>query len=309
MIVDPAQPRGIVLLVDDSPETLGPLIDALENAGLTALVARDGASAIALLDRVEPDLILLDAVMPGLDGFATCRKIKARPEMATTPVFFMTGLSDSENVLEGLHAGGVDYVTKPIKPDEIIARIMVHIANARMITEARSALDTGDHGVVAFTTGGAIAWTSPRASELLSTATTSLDPEQTARLLAWLRRAAELPVSSSMDLELDQPDGSGLRITLIGRSAAGDILARIRPSQGLEPAEILSRALEISAREGEVLDWLANGKSNRDIAAILKLSPRTVTKHVEQIFLKLGVENRTAAAAIALRHLFRAGTE
>ncbi|MEM8877801.1 MAG: helix-turn-helix transcriptional regulator, partial [Pseudomonadota bacterium] len=107
-------------------------------------------------------------------------------------------------------------------------------------------------------------------------------------------------------MELKGSRDSNYSLQFIGKSAVGDILVRIRPLTEQNSAETLSNALPISVREGEVLAWLANGKSNRDIAEILELSPRTVTKHVEQIFLKLGVENRTAAAAIALRHLFQA---
>ncbi len=298
--------QSIVLLVDDNPETLGMLIAALEEAGLMAIVARDGTSALQLLGRIEPDLILLDALMPGLDGFETCRRIKALPQLATTPVVFMTGLSDSEHVLAGLRAGGVDYVLKPIKPDELIARISVHVANARMISEAREALDTAEHGVVAFRPSWTVSWTSPRGSALLADASETRDPLKDERLVAWLETAANQPISNSSELELGCADGQGVRITLIGRSAAGDILARIGLKQRLSQPDVLSGALGISTREGEVLAWLAHGKSNRDIADILTLSPRTVTKHVEQIFLKLGVENRTAAAAIALRHLFNA---
>ncbi len=91
-----------------------PLVEALESAALTVLVARDGLSAISLLDRVKPDLILMDAIMPGIDGFETCRRIKKISDMSLTPVIFMTGLSDWEHVIAGLEAGGVDYVTKPI---------------------------------------------------------------------------------------------------------------------------------------------------------------------------------------------------
>src|SRR3546814_4731691 len=79
--------------------------------------------------------------MPPPDGFETCRRIKANPLLGAIPVMFMTGLSDTAHVVEGLRAGGVDYVTKPIMLDELIARIHVHIANARMMRSAQAALD------------------------------------------------------------------------------------------------------------------------------------------------------------------------
>ena len=111
-------PRDTVLVVDDTPDTLGFLTAALEQASLTVLVATDGASAIKLLAHVTPDLILMDAVMPGMDGFETCRQIKADPALSHLPVIFMTGLTDTQHVVLGLEAGGVDYVAKPIVVDE-----------------------------------------------------------------------------------------------------------------------------------------------------------------------------------------------
>lgn len=292
--------RPIVLVVDDSPETLAVLIDALEEAGITSLVSRDGAAALDLLDRVTPDLILLDAMMPGLDGFATCRRIKARPAFETVPVVFVTGLGDTAHVLEGLRAGGVDYLTKPIAPDEVIARMAVHIANARLVADARRALDAADRSVLALRQDGRVAWASPLAAELLArNASDAATGALSSAAADWARAAAGRAVSEQPPLDL--PGAEPLRLTLIGRSASGDALARVRRATTGSPGSALSAALGLSAREGEVAAWLAQGKSNRDIAAILGLSPRTVTKHVEQIFVKLGVENRTAAAAVCLR--------
>lgn len=294
--------RSIVLLVDDSPESLGQLIEALEGAGLTTLVARDGESALSILSRITPDLVLLDAIMPGLDGFATCNRIKQRPELATTPVVFMTGLSDSAHVLAGLSAGGVDYVTKPINHDELIARIAVHVANARMIATARQALDASGYGVVAFRRDGTVSWASPRAIDLLGATADVLDEPDRAALLDWLAQSTVRPVSRSPDLTLKAgTDANDLRLVLLGRSGFGEILARVTSNAPVTAT--LSKELGISLREAEVLTWLARGKSNKDIAAILQLSPRTITKHVEQIFTKMGVENRTAAAALALRYM------
>src|SRR5882724_5523311 len=130
------EPRSIVLVVDDSPNTLRMLTDAIEGAGMTVLVALDGEQALSLIERITPDVILMDAVMPGLDGFEICRRLKRHSALSHVPIIFMTGLSETEDIIKGLDAGGVDYVTKPIVPDELLARIRVHLANARL---ARSA--------------------------------------------------------------------------------------------------------------------------------------------------------------------------
>ncbi len=139
---DPAaKRRDIVLVVDDTPGNLSFLTDTLDHAGVTVLVATDGMSALALVDQITPDLILMDAMMPGIDGFETCRRLKQDKQLTHVPVIFMTGLSESWHVVKGLEVGGVDYVTKPIVVDELLARIRVHLANARLAHGTRAALD------------------------------------------------------------------------------------------------------------------------------------------------------------------------
>src|SRR5580704_2228731 len=124
--------EDIVLVVDDSPDALRMLTDLLEEAGMTALVALEGDQALAIVEKITPDIILMDAVMPSIDGFETCRRLKHNKALAHVPVIFMTGLSETQDIVKGLEAGGVDYVTKPIVPDELLARIRVHLANARL---------------------------------------------------------------------------------------------------------------------------------------------------------------------------------
>src|SRR6266403_3751013 len=141
--------RDVALVIDDSPETLRLLTDALDGAGMTVMVAMDGAAAMRIVDQITPDVILLDAVMPGIDGFEICRRLKRHSELSHVPVIFMTGLSETEDVIKGLDAGGVDYVTKPIAPDELLARIRVHLANARISQSARAALDASGRFLLA----------------------------------------------------------------------------------------------------------------------------------------------------------------
>src|SRR5246500_4911612 len=124
--------RDIVLVVDDSPETLRLLTDAIEDAGMTVLVAREGTQALSIVEKVQPDVILMDALMPGTDGFEPCRRLKRNKALAYVPLIFMTGLSDTDHIIEGLEAGGVDYATKPLVPGELLARIRVHRPNARI---------------------------------------------------------------------------------------------------------------------------------------------------------------------------------
>ena len=203
----PPVERAVVLLIDDAPDTVRMIAEALDDAGYTVLVATDGATALQRVERVIPDAVLLDACMPGMDGFETCRRLKQAPGMRTVPVIFMTGLAETERLVEGLSAGGVDYLVKPVVPDELVARLQAHLRVAREMNAAM----------------------------------------------------------------------------------------RSRGEDAAPAAVLLPNPL--TQREMDVLQWVACGKTNRDVAEILGMSPRTVNKHLEHIYEKLGVETRTAAVA------------
>src|SRR5256714_3010544 len=173
-----AKKRDVALVVDDSPETLRLLTDALDGAGMTVMVALDGASAMRIVDQITPDIVLLDAIMPGMDGFETCKRLKCDAGLSKVPIIFMTGLAETEHIVRGLEAGGVDYVTKPIVVEEMLARIRVHLANARMTQSARAALDVSGRYLLAVSRQGRILWATPQAQKLLSaTLTANADDE------------------------------------------------------------------------------------------------------------------------------------
>jgi two-component system, sensor histidine kinase and response regulator len=117
-----------ILIVDDMPNNLGILLEDLSERGFEILVAEDGESAIEQVEYARPDLILLDVLMPGIDGFETCRRLKANPLTQAIPVIFMTALAEVEDKIKGFNAGGVDYITKPIQQEEVFARIKTHLS-------------------------------------------------------------------------------------------------------------------------------------------------------------------------------------
>ncbi|MDJ0701957.1 MAG: response regulator [Leptolyngbyaceae cyanobacterium MO_188.B28] len=123
----PADPTRNILIVDDNPNNLGVLSDFLWDMGFEVLVARDGESALQKTQYAVPDLILLDVMMPGIDGFETCRRLKAQPATRDIPVIFMTALSESAHKVKGLSLGAVDYITKPFQQDEVLARVKLHL--------------------------------------------------------------------------------------------------------------------------------------------------------------------------------------
>lgn len=291
--------NDIALVVDDSPDALSLINDTLETANIDVLVALEGKQALTIAKRIRPDIILLDAIMPVMNGFDTCKALKADPSLAAIPVIFMTGLTDTDDIVRGLEAGGVDYLVKPIQPNELLARMKVHLNNARLTNSAYSALDsTGQHLItVAFS--GHIKWATPQSHALLAKANATEEWQQTSfaqQIANWLAKKPELGQSFTL-ADIAYP----LSVKLVGHQNDQDELLKLIDGERQSNASILKNSLKLTDRESEVLHWITNGKSNREIAEILSMSPRTVNKHLEQIFPKLGVENRTAAAAIALK--------
>lgn len=306
-MADESMRRDTLLVVDDSPETLGFLTDTLENAGFTVLIATDGESALQLVEQITPDLVLLDAVMPGLDGFETCRRLKRERLMAHLPVIFMTGLSETGHVIQGLAAGGVDYVTKPIVVDELLARIRVHLANARVAQGTSAVLDAAGRFLLATDRTGRLLWCTPKARQLLTGLLPAQDGQEPSLPAALMERLIQLrrqgtagPARSVLEI-----GGRKLEITVLSPIGPDELLFSLTEIGSESDEEILQRTLSLTSRESEVLLWVSRGKSNREIGEILSISPRTVNKHLEQIFVKLGVENRASAAARAVRALAR----
>ncbi|MBT0664200.1 response regulator [Geobacter pelophilus] len=134
--------KQVILTVDDDPNNLAVVMDCLTECNYTILVAEDGESAIARADYAKPDLILLDVMMPGIDGFETCRRLKAQRSTREIPVIFMTALAETGHKVKGLEAGGVDYITKPFHREELLARIAVHLQLRELTSRLSEANET-----------------------------------------------------------------------------------------------------------------------------------------------------------------------
>ena len=302
-----AATASVVLVVDDMPQSLGALCIELEREGHTVLVAADGAAALARLELVTPDAILLDAQMPGLDGFDVCRRIKAHPAWQHIPVIFMTGLSETSHIVRGFEAGGVDYVVKPLRAEEVLVRLTTHVRNARTVRLARDAIDIGGHGVLMIDARQRLAWRSPRAQQWLAE---FFGAKADAACMAWLARPdAGSDARADAGLCTLKLAGRTLHARRLGSAGLGETMwllgLRSADEWTASAASAASRlaTASLTARETEVLSWIAKGKTNRDVGEILGLSPRTVNKHLEHVFEKLGVETRAAAAALASREL------
>jgi DNA-binding NarL/FixJ family response regulator len=296
--------RDCILVVDDNPDSLRFLVDTLDAQDMTVLIARSGEATLDLLGEARPDLILMDAVMPGMSGIETTQAIKRNPATAHIPVIFITGLGDPEHVVAALGTGGVDYVRKPIVVEELLARIRVHLANARTTSRARLALGLAGRSLAAVDSAGRLVWCTPQAEGLFM----RLDP-------AWGPDAGALPEAlQGAALGLlgadPAPDGASIRASLRGMDIDLSVIDSDRPGEVLlrvtevrEDGKIaaLQKQGGLTRREAEVLLWVSYGKTNKTVSEILGISPRTVNKHLEQVFRKMGVETRAAATAIAVR--------
>jgi DNA-binding NarL/FixJ family response regulator len=299
--------RTIVLVVDDSQDTLTMLTDVLTFENLEVLTAKDGPRAIQLANEARPDVILMDAIMPGMDGFETCRILKSEVELSDIPIIFMTGQDDSDHVVKALEVGGVDFVSKPTSLPELIARMRVHLANARKAHSARHALDITGRKIVTVSNSGDIIWSTPQATKLFRE--NGIQSESGEKvpwvILSWLLGLKDNdPGLQGHQLDLSET-GRSIILRYIGSTPEGDYLLAVSDQQNGSDERRLADFFDLTIRESEVLLWITHGKSNKEVAEILSLSPRTVNKHLEQIFTKLGVENRTAAATKTVRVLWQ----
>jgi DNA-binding response OmpR family regulator/DNA-binding CsgD family transcriptional regulator len=296
---------NVVLIVDDVPDNLSVLHDALDESGYTVLVATGGEAALQRASQALPDIVLLDAMMPGMDGFEVAKRLKASSQTAHIPIIFMTGLTETEHLVAALDAGGVDYVTKPIKPKEVLARMGVHVQGARQARQTRNALDAfGYASITVRASDGKLMWQTPLARELLLAYYGTSSPLAPPPVVEWLRRhLAEAERQIEPPRLTAELGARRLTFRLHQQTGDEDWLIVMRETSDTAVIEAMSLSFKLTAREAEVLYWVVKGKINRDIADIVGASPATVKKHLERIFAKLGVETRTAAAGMAMNRI------
>jgi DNA-binding NarL/FixJ family response regulator len=279
-----------LLLVDDSDDERRWLQGELERAGMRVRCATNGEAALREIAASRPEAVLLDVVMPGLDGFETCARLRERDD--DLPVIFMTGLGETEHVVRGFEVGANDFVTKPLAVPEVIARTLAHTRTARLVRATREAIDATDRAMIAIDRDRVL-WLNDAARRLLGD---QCEPTYDAPRPAWMAPLDQIRDGAvKAELQLGSRVLDARRIAEPGPAVCVVALAlRETVAAGWAPPEL-------TVRESEVLLWVGRGKTNRDIAEILGMSPRTVNKHLEHIFAKLGVETRTAAAAAARR--------
>ncbi len=300
-----------ILIVDDTPANLGVLLGVLEEAGYEVLVATSGERALTRLAYIQPDLVLLDVNMPGLDGYETCRRLKADARWREVPVLFLTAQDDAGDKLRGFQAGAVDYITKPLHAEEVLARVRAHLQirslqralaeqNALLQTamarrlEAEAQLQQGlDRAVLVVDPSGEVEFCTQLAQRWLRKyfpfhADAATLPPPLVRWLAGGQAAgpysAELQ-EGRLEVQRFAPTDPGAYIVL-------RLIEKV-PSVG-SPARLMQ--LGLTASEADVLYWAAHGKSNQEVAIILGKTLNTIKKHVVNLIVKMGVDSRLMAA-------------
>ena len=309
----PVRPATL-LLVDDVPENLDLLIDTLRGAGHEIRVAESGERALKQLPHINPDLVLLDVMLPGLSGFETCRRLKADPRWRDVPVLFVTALTDVAEKVRGFEAGGIDYLTKPFHPQEALARVTAHLQlaalrrelerkNAELAEENAFRLETErqlqeslDRVLLVVKNDGRVVFCTRAASRLLARVFPEALPDRLPpKLLAWV--GSREPRSPEV---LPQ-----LRARLFAEPGAGESFVLLLEDLAWQPKVERLLSLGLTPRESEVLFWFVEGKGAPEIAVIMGVSHNTARKHGQSVLEKLGVENRLAAVRIALERLGR----
>jgi DNA-binding response OmpR family regulator/DNA-binding CsgD family transcriptional regulator len=298
----PAVPPTL-LVVDDTPAALGVVCDTLRREGVRVLLAENGAAAREVLARTIPDLILLDVVMPGEDGFTVCEALRAAPAWRDIPVIFLTAIDAAEQKVRAFAAGAVDYVTKPVHVPELVARVRVQLdlraarrtletKNAELETEVALRLDAEaqlaaslDRAVVVLDRAGTIVFATRLAHDLL------------AKYFPGGRPAA---FSSG---GLFPAENGALIVRRFAEAGRDDTVMLVLEEEHAPPGPGALLALGLTPRQAEVAYWVAQGKSNAETAMILGTSPRTVDKHMERIFERLGLENRASLMVAASERL------
>ena len=301
--MSPTLPPPTLLVVDDTPAALGVVCDTLRREGVRVLLAENGAMAREVLARTRPDLILLDVLMPGEDGFTLCAAFRAHAAWREIPIIFLTAIDEAEQKVRAFAAGAVDYVTKPVHVPELIARVRVQLElcaarrqleskNLELEAEIAIRLDAEeqlaaslDRAVVVLDRAGAMIFATRLAHDLLAKYFPNGRPEA---LAAGVRF----------------PAGPGaLLVRRFAEAGRDDTVMLVLEEEFAPPGPAALIALGLTVRQAEVVYWVAQGKSNAETALILGTSPRTVDKHMERIFQRLGIENRASLMVTANEHL------
>lgn len=304
------------MIIDDTPENLALLSDTLSEAGYRVLVATSGDTALEQIQYITPDIILLDIIMPGLNGYETCQRLKANSVTAQIPVLFMTALGELDDLLKGFGEGAVDYIAKPIRPPEVLARVEAQLQLARQVKRAEEALNHGAFAAMAIDQKGVITWLPQAASiwlkECFGQNQFCVGKQIPETILEW----ALLNMSQPQAIDAEQFEvkrvGNHFTAKQVACNNGVESLLLLEKHGSEWNLDSLKNSLGLTPREAEILMWISRGKTNKEVGLIINSSPRTINKHLEHVFEKLGVATRAAAVSMALQrtsHLLSGGED
>ncbi len=325
-----------ILIVDDNPDDLNLLAMHLRRANYIVIESETGENCLTLLSQLKPDLVLLDVRMAGIDGFETCRRIKAIPSMKEIPVIFLTSLEDPADKVEGFQVGGVDYIVKPPQPQELFARIENHLALQRSkieVVELNAQLEELMQKRLVELHNESL-WRRQYEQEVAKLLETVRYQGQQLGLLmqfclgsdskeadvgkvllelpkTYLNLLREHLTLAHNHAAVTQDKTAGMLVTE-HLSAAMDLLSTLKDQlqqvatqkgRSIETtAQSLGSIAKLSAREQEILRMVANGRSNAEIAQMLSLAEPTVRVYRSRIMGKLQLDDATALIKFAIRH-------
>jgi DNA-binding NarL/FixJ family response regulator len=333
-----SESSATILIVDDTSAILALLYEQLEQNNFSVMVAESGVSALQRIRRLKPDLILLDVLMPNLDGFETCRRLKADPATQEIPVIFMTGLHDINEMVHGFAVGGVDYITKPLQMPEVLARIHTHLTIRQLqqqLQEQNELLEQRVHERTLALQAEISRRRQQEAEKQKLLDMVGKQSDQLRALTAWVidshhqhgvglsatLRAQMTETLQIVHMHLDLINDTVARLDdqisreliVYQTTNLRTSLAQLEEELGIfvveinkpSPAaqEVMGNPLiKLSAREREVMQLIVDGKANAEIADLLYVSETTVRTYRSRILQKLELDDVTALIKFALKH-------
>ena len=331
-----------VLVVDDVPANLAFLFDYLEQEGFRVLVAQSGANALLQIQHLKPDIILLDVIMPGLDGFETCRLLKGNPETCEIPVIFLTAMDDPVDKVRGFELGGVDYITKPLSEMEVLARLRTHLTIGHLQNRLKRQLEFAQLEVqernmeLSRTNAQLSRLNGSYQSEMAQREQERVEKDkllniiekqvkQWERLSTYLVSEAESPRTSlaralnqqaSQNLSLVQhsldfifqslADGGSVDALSAHRAYVLEILASIKSyldeAAAKKPPVCEDALSTLTPREQEIFHLLVDGKSHAEISEILILNESSVRSYRSRLMKKLEIDSLAGLIKFAIKH-------
>jgi DNA-binding response OmpR family regulator/DNA-binding CsgD family transcriptional regulator len=324
-----------ILIIDDSVTNLKVAVDHLRAYSFDILIARSGAAGIERAQLAQPDLILLDIQMAGIDGFETCRRLKANPKTAGIPLIFMTALDAPADKIRGLELGAVDYLTKPIDAAELLSRVNTHLRLQALQDQLRQANELLEQRVAERTAAleaeirqrvgeqaekagllDLVRQQSEQLRQLTQLLLESQDAQKSTMQRAYQQLdqglgqlAHHLEQARRSPLQGEPPAQANVARAAIDRAL--ELLARMQQSLLMTSAELraasqaeeqlrASPLLRLSDREYQIFQLLTQGRSNAEISAALFLAKTTVSTYQRRIMEKLGVSDLPGLVKLAL---------